>query len=249
MLDIVKTKLIKRTKLDLTILGLMFTLCFILSAQFDFLESIYSYSRQFEFLELDEVFSAIFLMVFFFAIFAYRRWQDTKLMSLYCEELAMLDPITQLPNQRALERLVVQMKNQADYPSSFLLIDIDGLEVSKNKLGLAATEQISIEVLYKLSQVLDCNQVLAYRNGHQYFVYCPNIDQIKATELVAKLNEINFSSRYETFNWLNINIVSTTLCRFTELSDIFECLDDELLHLRMEKESQLHTRCNDHCSV
>ena len=232
--------------MDLIALGAMFIICFLISAQFDFLESIYSYSRQFEFLELDEVFSAIFLMVFFFAIFAYRRWQDTKLMSLYCEELAMVDPITQLPNQRALERLVVRMKCQSDYPCSFLLIDIDGLESSKNELGLAATEQVGIEVLYKLSQVLDCDQVLAYRNGYQYLVHCPNTNQHAANDLVAKLNKINLSSRYETYNWININIVSTTITRYTELSDIFEYLDDELLQLRLNKGTQLHAVASNH---
>lgn len=170
-------------------------------------------------------------MTAIFGLFAYRRWQDVKILSLFCEELSMLDPFTQLPNQRALERLLLQLKQGQSYPCSFLLVDINGLENIKNTLGLDVSEQVTIELLYQISLKLGTDQLLINRNTSQYMIFCPEGTAQSNAFLIEQIKNIELSSRFNSLQAVKIECVAIVLLHFVELQTIFEALDEKLLQL------------------
>ncbi|ATC97043.1 diguanylate cyclase domain-containing protein [Pseudoalteromonas tunicata] len=231
MIDLLKTKVKKRSKTDFIVLTGSFLVIFLLCSRLDVLEVIHNFSRAHETYEVDEIFTALILMTAIFGLFAYRRWQDVKILSLFCEELSMLDPFTQLPNQRALERLLLQLKQGQSYPCSFLLVDINGLENIKNTLGLDVSEQVTIELLYQISLKLGTDQLLINRNTSQYMIFCPEGTAQSNAFLIEQIKNIELSSRFNSLQAVKIECVAIVLLHFVELQTIFEALDEKLLQL------------------
>lgn len=66
-------------------------------------ELLYKASRKFEQLELDEIIPNLIVSSFCFIVLSYRRWKEAKYLSLYCEGLSLIDPLTHLPNRRVIK--------------------------------------------------------------------------------------------------------------------------------------------------
>ena len=120
-----------------------------------------------------------------FSIFSYRRWQDTRAFSLYAEELSMIAPMTNLPNRRAVQRILNQINAKKEYPVGVLLVDIEGLEVIRSKLGQTVLEHVMIEILYHISKHLTGEQLVAYWQAGQFVCLCPGFDN-KETHLLKQ---------------------------------------------------------------
>lgn len=229
LIDLLKTNIKKRSRQDLVFLSGLFLITFVFCSRFDVLEAIYYLSRSYEVYEVDEIFTALLIMTIIFGLFAYRRWQDVKVLSLFCEELSMLDPLTQLPNQRALERILAQLKQEQSYPCSFILINVKGLEKVTNTLGVALSEQVTIELLYQVSLKLSNEELLINRNTNQYIIFCPTGNDESNNVLIEQIKKIELSSRFTPLKSIKAECVSKTLHKFEDLKSIFEQLDDKLL--------------------
>lgn len=231
-LHTLKAQIRSKMFFDLVLLCAIFIGSFILLSYFDALEWLLKISRQHAYMDLDVVVSALVVLCFLFGIFSYRRWQDVRKLSLYCEELSMIDPITMLPNRRVISRLLEEVREgktkQNCFPLSLILIDIEGLKAIQAQFGNAVVEQSIHELVYRFSLLLVSEQLISYRNTSQCFVFCPEFDSLQAEILCQKLTEVELKGRQTTLQMLNIKLVSVTLNQPQEIDWALEKLEDLL---------------------
>ncbi|WP_390591413.1 diguanylate cyclase domain-containing protein [Simiduia litorea] len=235
MLDKLKAQLRSKMFFDLIASIFLYLLCLIWFAQVDALEQLIEFTHRYEEFELDELLSSTIVLTFLFAIFAYRRWRDVRKLSLYCEELSMIDPITLLPNRRVIDRLLREIRDGRDsqnsFPLSLILVDINGLENIQSRLGNAVAEQATLELFYRYSLLLETDQLISYRNANQCLLFCPKFDQASAEALCEKICQVELDTRKTTLNLLSFKAVSITLKAREEIDGVFDRLED-LLCLR-----------------
>ncbi len=229
MIEEVKQEIRKRMSKDLVSLICLFILSYGIFLYFDVIAWLHEMSHGHAVIGIAELAPTIFVMSFGFAAFAYRRWQDTKQLSLYTEELSMTDPMTNLPNRRAVTRLLKQVSENNEYPVGIVLIDIQGLEEIRSTLGLSVAEHILIEMLYRFSSNLSDEQLIAYWQAGQFVVFCPNLNQGDINELCHKLKSITLDNDSLTTANLTFNCVAKSACSKVEVERIFEDLEDALI--------------------
>lgn len=235
MLDTLKAQLRSKMFFDLVASVLIYLSSVIYFAHIDAFEHLTELTHRYEDFELDELLTSTIVLTFLFAIFAYRRWQDVRKLSLYCEELSMIDPITLLPNRRVIDRLLREIREgrdtQSSFPLSLILVDINGLENIQSRLGNAVAEQATLELFYRYSLLLETNQLISYRNANQCLLFCPQLDRPAALVLCEKICNIELDTRKTTLNLLSFKAVSITLKKREEIDGVFDRLED-LLCLR-----------------
>ncbi|MBC3766190.1 GGDEF domain-containing protein [Neptunicella marina] len=239
MLDSLKSKARSRAIADLKVLTVAFILSFLVFASFDVLEYMVEFAHQHEQFEIDELIGASFIIAILFGIFSYRRWQDVKKLSLYCEELSMIDPITLLPNRRVINRLFEDIENEKQqdvFPLSLALVDISGLETLQAQYGNTVAEQALLELFYRYSMLLEKDQLISYRNTNQCLLYCPKTDELQAERLCEDVLDIELESHKSTLSLLSVKAVSVTLNNADQLDDVFEKLEDLLCLARFESD-------------
>lgn len=103
------------------------------------------------------------------------------------ERLAMLDPLTELPNRRKLfECLHYILKN--DQTSAILQIDLDRFKRINDSLGHAAGDEVLIVVANRLAANVRPGDLVARIGGDEFVVACPEVSNMSAmAELAERL--------------------------------------------------------------
>jgi diguanylate cyclase (GGDEF)-like protein len=119
--------------------------------------------------------------------------QKTAMASQKMERLAMLDPLTELPNRRKLFSFVNDMVNN-DTDSAVLQIDLDRFKQINDSLGHAAGDEVLVVVANRLSANVRPGDLVARIGGDEFVVACPNVTSTTsmaelAERLVKSLNE------------------------------------------------------------
>ena len=233
MLKTLKQQMRAKMFRDILMLGVVFLFSFSLAAYFDAFEQLHVFVVSHENLELDEFITATVILSFVFAIFSYRRWQDVRKISSYCERLSMIDPITMLPNRRLISLLLDDIregKNKTEcFPLSLILVDINGLENIQLQLGNAVAEQVIHELVYRYGLALNPDHLISYRSTNQCLLFCPQFSESEAEVLCKTLTNIELDSRQATLNLLAIQAVSVTVYQANEIDLALDKLED-LLH-------------------
>ncbi len=86
---------------ELTIIIIVNLFLLIFFTQVDVLEWLYLFSRDHEWLELDELFPLGATLALSFLIFSYRRIKELGLLANTLEQMSLIDPLTGLPNRRS----------------------------------------------------------------------------------------------------------------------------------------------------
>lgn len=221
--------------IDLIVLFALFIICFLLSVYIDAFEWLHETAMRYEQYEFDEFITASIIMVVLFAVFSYRRWQDVRKLSHYCERLSMIDPITMLPNRRLISIILDDIRqgktHNHSYPLSLILIDISGLEQIQQQFGHAVAEQVVHELVYRYGLLMRADQLISYRNAYQCLLFCPQFSENQAAELCQQLLSIELENRKATLQLLNIQAVSVTMLKANQIDCALERLED-LLHAR-----------------
>ena len=220
---------------DFVALSVTFIICFLISAYFDAFEWLHQLAVSYERYELDEFICASFLTCLLFAIFSYRRWQDVRKISAYCEDLSMIDPITMLPNRRIISQLLGDIragKNKKNcFPLSLILVNINGLENIQLQMGNAVAEHAIHELVYRYSLILEADHLISYRNTNQCLFFCPEFNSSEAELLCQKIRDIEMEGRHTTLQLLAVQAVSVTLEKPKDVDWALDKLED-LLHAR-----------------
>lgn len=119
--------------------------------------------------------------------------QQNNLAQADMERLAMLDPLTELPNRRKLfECLQEILKN--DQHSAILQIDLDRFKQINDSLGHAAGDEVLIVVANRLAANVRPGDMVARIGGDEFVVACPSVISTKsmaelAERLIKSLNK------------------------------------------------------------
>ena len=225
---------------DIVMLAVVFLCGFSLAAYFDAYEQLHVFVASHENLELDEFIVASVILSMVFAIFSYRRWQDVRKLSIFCERLSMIDPITMLPNRRLISRLLDDIREGKNrtrcFPLSLILVDLNGLENIQLQMGNAVAEQTIHELVYRYGRILNPDDLISYRNTNQCLLFCPQLDEAEAAILCNKIVDITPENRQATINLLSVQAVHVTVYQANEIDSAVDKLED-LLHASQFKET------------
>ena len=229
MIDQIKQQIRKRMFWDLVSLVLLFAASYILFLVFNVIDWLHTISHEVGINGIAEIIPTLCVLAVGFSIFSYRRWQDTRAFSLYAEELSMIDPMTNLPNRRAVQRILNQINAKKEYPVGVLLVDIEGLEIIRSKLGQTVLEHVMIEILYHISKHLTGEQLVAYWQAGQFVCLCPGFDNKETHLLKQKLESISMNREKLLGLSLAFSCAASSVYNKAELENLFTDLEEQLI--------------------
>ncbi len=223
-----KHKIRSRTVKDVYIILIVVVISFIFFSSIDAYALLSGILFSFKQYHLDQLIPTLFVLTVCLTIFSYRRWQEAKYYSLYCEELSLTDPLTNLPNRRAIKRLLNQTTEHEEYPASLLMINIIGLEEKRNVLGLSVAEHILIDLLYHFSSKLSDEQLICYWQSGQFVIFCPKLNKRQAEQLAFNINNIKLDNKKVAFENITFHCVHATVESESQVLSVIEDLEELL---------------------
>jgi len=237
--DKIKDHIKKRTIKDLYTISAIVVCSFIVFCVVDTFELLYEASRKFEAFQVDEIIPTLIVSSICFIAFSFRRWKEAKYLSLYCEELSLIDPLTNLPNRRVIEKLLADLPQSAEYPVSLILIDIQGLQSIKERLGLSLAEHSLIQYLTHLTEQLNKTQLIAQWHSEQFIIYCPDTSICLAKQLIKALQDSHQNIQNSILAEIDATYAYESIFSDEQVSEALAVLEDNLhkSHLFKNKEA------------
>ena len=125
--------------------------------------------------------------------------------------LALLDPLTGLPNRRLLtERLdrEVVMARESGRPMALLILDVDGFKDINDTMGHDVGDKLLVEVARRIRHVARDSDTVARLGGDEFAVLMPGVGHVdKATELARRILD-QFSSPFD-LDTINLHVDSS----------------------------------------
>ena len=127
----------------------------------------------------------------------------SRRLRLQAEEnarLALLDPLTGLPNRRLLnDRLdrAAAVSARTGLPLGLLLLDIDRFKDVNDTLGHPRGDALLVQVAQRLTDVIREADTVARLGGDEFAILLPVIDSVAAAELLARRVKSVFSTPFD----------------------------------------------------
>jgi diguanylate cyclase (GGDEF)-like protein len=106
---------------------------------------------------------------------------------------AATDPLTGLPNRRAMSKgltAVLAQPTRGNSPVAVLVVDLDGLKSVNDRGGHAAGDVVLREVAARLQQAVRRGDLVGRWGGDEFVVVCPDTDEEGAGHVAAKLRAL-----------------------------------------------------------
>ena len=106
---------------------------------------------------------------------------------------AATDPLTGLPNRRAMSKGLTEVLAQAHRrgsPVAVLVVDLDGLKSVNDRGGHAAGDVVLREVATRLLQAVRRGDLVGRWGGDEFVVVCPDTDEQGAGHVASKLRAV-----------------------------------------------------------
>lgn len=161
-----------------------------LSIKLDLFERFYHYSREYEFMQLDELFPLSVTLLMSLVYCGLRRWRDSINATLIAKQKASKDALTKLFTRRALERsLSIEWDRLLRYNDDFcvVLFDLDDFSAINESLGYLEGDRVLIEVSNMLSTTTRKTDFCARWGEEEFLILCPVCKSEQATILAEKL--------------------------------------------------------------
>ncbi|MDX6807357.1 EAL domain-containing protein [Terrihabitans sp. PJ23] len=182
--------------LDGIILLASTTCLFALAAHFDFAERLEDFIQDHESWQLDEIFLLAGFLSLATLIFAFRRIQDQRVEIRLRNEaesaarnLALLDPLTGLPNRRHLGEVLdnAMLQGPADGRChAVLLIDLNGFKRVNDGFGHPAGDELLVSLSKRLSGLFKEGTFLARLGGDEFALIAFDLSGLDAATAVVR---------------------------------------------------------------
>ncbi|MCP5079988.1 MAG: GGDEF domain-containing protein [Psychromonas sp.] len=153
-------------------------------------ERIYHFPRDYESIQLDEVFFLLFTLLISLMYVFFRRWRDRMTYSLIAQDLASKDPLTKLLSRRTLEScLATEWERYLRYHEDFciILFDLDDFSDINDNLGYLEGDRILINVADMVGSNTRKTDHLARWGEEEFIILCPACKSEQATVVAEKL--------------------------------------------------------------
>lgn len=125
--------------------------------------------------------------------------------------LALLDPLTGLPNRRLLtERLdrEVGVAKESGRPMALLILDVDGFKDINDTMGHDFGDKLLVEVAHRIRHVARDSDTVARLGGDEFAVLMPGVGHVdKAMELARRILD-QFSQPFD-LDTINLHVDSS----------------------------------------
>ena len=106
------------------------------------------------------------------------------------EQLALIDPLTEMDNRRHMTRAIASETARADRQNSmfaFLMIDVNGFKQANDTLGHLAGDQILRELSLLLQKTFRSSDIISRFGGDEFLVLLVDCDQQMAVRAEERL--------------------------------------------------------------
>lgn len=114
---------------------------------------------------------------------------DTHRVHTLLEEQALIDPLTQLPNRRALLNELKQWAAQNDRnPSPFavMMLDLDGFKMINDQYGHSAGDRVLSEIGLRLKQRTRNNEVIGRLGGDEFLMLVAHVTKYQELQTLCE---------------------------------------------------------------
>ncbi|WP_169337474.1 GGDEF domain-containing protein [Psychromonas hadalis] len=156
----------------------------------DLFEQFYHFSREYESIQLDELFPLAFMLLMSVVYFLSRRLHECATYRSIVEQQASQDPLTKLFNRRTLERkLEAEWDRFLRYHEDFcvMIFDIDDFKVINDTLGYVRGDRVLIEIAEMLINNTRKTDFCARWGEEEFLILCPVCKDGQALILAEKL--------------------------------------------------------------
>ena len=193
-----------RILIDAVLCAILIVIYGFLLAEYEFFETIYEFTRAHEEYELDEFICAVLTAPIFIALFAYKRIRDlrTEIAARKSAEFGMLqlaltDPLTQLPNRRYLDQELTRRTARCAREGgglALLHVALDRFKHINDTLGHAAGDHVLVHVADVLRSYTRSNDFAARIGDDEFVILSENdgdLDDLAAvaSRLIDKLRQ------------------------------------------------------------
>lgn len=228
---------------DLKVLIVVNIILLLIASQFDILEWIYNFSRQYEGYELDEVFILGFTLGCSFLVFSYRRIKELGLMAQTLEQMSLVDPLSGLPNRRAGQVSLISWCEQAEktqQPFVVYQIDLDNFKKVNDMYSQMIGDEVLQHVALKLHSAIPNSAKLCRWLDDNFIVIVPLRDVNTPNEFAHDLqNCISGKIMTNTIN-LTCCIGYCTWSASQTVEGMLHDTEDALMHAKHQGENSIH---------
>ncbi|MBB4017060.1 MULTISPECIES: GGDEF domain-containing protein [Chelatococcus] len=190
---------LRSTLQDLFLLVSAMALAVLVAWHFDIFTSGYVTDPVEKKIEIDEalllgLILSIVLFLFSLRRLAEQRREEARRVAAeerarQAEHLAMLDPLTGLPNRRVLSRAFEEVRQRPERGGAtlaFMLIDLNGFKAINDRHGHPVGDRLLVVVAQRLGGALPREATLSRLGGDEFAVLCPHIAGREDAEAIAR---------------------------------------------------------------
>lgn len=135
---------------------------------------------------------------------------DSELLRQELRKKSITDQLTGVFNRVYFEEIVSGLKDNIEYPLTFISADCDGLKKINDKYGHAAGDKYICFARDAMNDILPENSILFRMGGDEFIALVPNLTNYAAKKLVKEISKN--ARKYKTPNFaLKLSVGSYTI--------------------------------------
>ena len=171
-------------------------------------------------------------------------------ISLRAEQLARLDPLTELHNRRAfleLAGMTWSLAERGDRPLSLIMIDIDHFKQINDQHGHEAGDRVLVEFARLLDRQKRAGDILARWGGEEFILMLPETDLTHATAFAERLR-LSLSTSPLPLRHGNVVLAASfgvaERTRQSRLEDLIGAADIQLYEAKKQGRNRVSSMCS-----